>query len=104
MVIMLLDWQILASDVDFWSIWNRNPTELKTMEQEKMYPPNFNLIIDGRSAVGNTRLTASFSGIDCPLVVEVPLRLPGLPASKRLLAGIYYYIIFTCFFCISFCI
>ena len=48
-----------------------------------MYPPNFDVIIDGHSAVGSTMLTASFSGTDCPLVVEIPLLLP---ASKQKLA------------------
>ena len=50
-----------------------------------MYPPNFDVIIDGRAAVGNTRLTASFSGTDYPLVVEIPLLLP---ASKQKLLAI----------------
>ena len=47
-----------------------------------MYPPNFDVIIDGRSAVGDSRLTASFSGIDCPLKVEIPLLLP--PSKQKM--------------------
>ena len=60
-----------------------------------MYPPNFDVIIDGRSAVGDARLTASFSGIDCPLKVEIPLLLP---ASKQKMAGNITFIDLSCFF------
>ena len=57
-----------------------------------MYPPNFEVIIDGRSAVGNARLTASFTGIECPLVVEIPLLLP---ASKQYSWHYFQYIKYT---------
>ena len=63
--------QVLASEVDFW---NYTPTDLKTMEDEKMYPPRFEVLIDGRSAIGDSMLTVNFSGIKKKLMVKIPLR------------------------------
>ena len=44
-----------------------------------MYPPNFDIRIDGSCAVGVSRFTANFIGMEHPksLTVEILLQLPA---------------------------
>ena len=68
--------QICATEVDFWSIYNHNPSKLKLMEDEKIYPPRFEVLIAGEAAVECGLLCVEFHGAEEQLRVEVPLPLP----------------------------
>ena len=66
--------QVFLEDVAFW----RCPEQLQEKEAMKMYPPRFQVTVNGREATRTVNMRFTFTGTDRPLCSEYILQLTAL--------------------------
>ena len=77
-------WQIYAKDLEFWDI---EPSELKQMELEELYPPRFIIDVSGTEAHKSGHLWIQFSGMTTEFKSELILERKGKFMQRLILTS-----------------